>query len=51
MGIYPDEEKTGVNEGVGITGEGTQVETTTESMDSEVPTQAPQSTEDSTSGQ
>ena len=51
MGIYPDEEKTGVNEGVGITGEGTQVETTTESMDSEVPTQAPQSTEDSISGQ
>ena len=51
MEIYPDEEKTGVNEGVGITGEGTQVETTTESMDSEVPTQAPQSTEDSTSGQ
>ncbi|WP_294783202.1 penicillin-binding protein 2 [uncultured Eubacterium sp.] len=51
MGIYPDEEKTGVNEGIGITGEGTPVETTTESMDSEVPTQAPQSTEDSTSGQ
>ena len=51
MGIYPDEEKTGVNEGVGITGEGTQVEVTTESMDSDVPTQAPQSTEDSTSGQ
>ncbi len=51
MGIYPDEEKTGVNEGVGITGEGTQVEVTTESMDSDVPTQAPQSTEDGTSGQ
>ena len=23
LGIYPDEEKTGINEGVGITGEGT----------------------------
>ena len=51
MGIYPDEEKTGVNEGVGITGEGTQVEQTTESMDSEVPTQAPQSTEEGNGGQ
>lgn len=51
MGIYPDEEKTGVNEGVGITGEGTPVEVTTESMDSDVPTQAPQGTEDNTSGQ
>ena len=31
LGIYPDEELTGVNEGVGITGEGVQVEQTTES--------------------
>ena len=51
LGIYPDEELTGVNEGVGITGEGIQVEQTPESMDSEVPTEAPQSAEGETSGQ
>ena len=43
LGIYPDEEKTGINEGVGITGEGTPVEQT-EAMDSEVPTEAPTDT-------
>ena len=43
LGIYSDEEKTGVNEGVGITGEGTPVEQT-EAMDSEVPTEAPADT-------
>ncbi len=51
LGVYPDEEKKGTNEGIGITGEGTPVEVTTESMESEVPTQAPQSAEDDTSGQ
>ena len=51
LGIYPDEELTGVNEGVGITGEGIQVEQAPESMDSEVPTEAPQSAEGETSGQ
>ena len=51
LGIYPDEELTGVNEGVGITGEGIQVEQTPESMDSEVPTEAPQSAEGEPSGQ
>ena len=51
MGVYPDEEKKGTNEGIGINGECTPVEVTTESMESEVPTQAPQSAEDDTSGQ
>ena len=51
LGIYPDEELTGVNEGVGITGDGIQVEQTPESMDSEVPTEAPQSAEGEPSGQ
>ena len=45
LGIYPDEEKTGVNEGVGITGEGTPTPVDqTESMESEVPTEAPADT-------
>lgn len=52
LGIYPDEELTGVNEGVGITGEGIQVEQTPESMDSEVPDRGnPQSAEGEPSGQ
>lgn len=40
LNIYPDEEKTGVNEGIGITGEGTaQPAEPSEAMDGEVPTE------------
>lgn len=46
LNIYPDEEKTGVNEGLGITGEGTAQPTEqSEAMEGEVPTE-PAGTED-----
>lgn len=47
LNIYPDEEKTGVNANVGITGEGSsEPAEASEAMDGEVPTEAPESEED-----